>query len=258
MSQSALKSHITETLKRKPILLMSHLVLGYPSVAENHRVIDAMVANGVDMMELQIPFSEPSADGETIARANQSALDLGFKVDQAFEMFSQVTARHQIPFLIMTYFNIMLARGIERFIADAASSGIRGLIIPDLPLEEAGEAMALAKKYGLDWIQLLTPTTPVDRLVKLGAAAEGFTYCVARKGVTGKETNFDELGAYLKQCRKAAPSLPLALGFGVRRKADVDALVGQADIAIIGTEGIRIHENEGAEAVGAFFGGLRE
>mgnify|MGYP006418678093 FL=1 len=117
----------------KPILLMSHLVLGYPSLEENRQVIAQMVAGGVDLMELQIPFSEPIADGPMIARANQSALDGGFKVRQGLAFIAETVQRHKIPFLIMTYYNILLAYGVEEFIKEAVRIGVKGLIIPDLP-----------------------------------------------------------------------------------------------------------------------------
>ncbi|MBF0623777.1 MAG: tryptophan synthase subunit alpha [Magnetococcales bacterium] len=240
-----------------PILLMSHLVLGYPSLAENRRVIDAMVAAGVDLIELQIPFSEPIADGPVIARANQRALDQGLRVADCLDFIGTVSREHAIPILIMTYLNILLARGVERFVAEAAGLGVRGLIVPDLPLEESAGAMAACRERGLAWVQLLTPTTPDARLRALGATASGFCYCVARKGVTGKTTRFDShLDQFLQRCRQATTT-PLALGFGVKEAADVAALVDKVEIAVVGTAAIDIHEREGVAGVGRFFAGLR-
>ena len=241
----------------KPVLLMSHLVLGYPSLAENRAVIDQMVANGVDLMELQIPFSEPIADGPVIARANQSALEGGFKVEQGLAFIEETVRRHDIPFLIMTYFNILLAYGVEAFIERAARIGVHGLIVPDLPPQEAAEAMAWCRTRGLDWIQLMTPTSSDARLAVIGRDASGFCYCVARKGVTGKQTDFDaDLSRFIARCRRAT-DVPLAVGFGVKNPADVAQLTGLAEIAVVGTAAIEIHDREGAEAVGRFFKGLR-
>ncbi|MBF0180960.1 MAG: tryptophan synthase subunit alpha [Magnetococcales bacterium] len=264
MTPTPLETHIRARLAAQktasPILLMSHLVLGHPSLEENRRVIDAMAANGVDLMELQIPFSEPIADGPVIALANQAALDHGFRVEEGLRFIGETVRRHpEIPFLIMTYFNILLARGVERFIREAAELGARGLIIPDLPPQEADAAMAACREFGngnLDWIQLLTPTSTDERLRFIGERAAGFCYCVARKGVTGKRTDFDaQVRQFIDRCRAAA-STPLAVGFGVKWPEDVDALRGVADIAVVGTAAMEHHASGGAIAVGAFFGEL--
>ncbi|MBF0610619.1 MAG: tryptophan synthase subunit alpha [Magnetococcales bacterium] len=263
MTSLSLQESIRQALDNRqargesPILLMSHLVLGHPSLEENLRVIDHMVAAGVEIMELQFPFSEPIADGPVIAYANQQALDGGFKVDAGLALLQEVCHRYPIPFLVMTYFNILFARGVETFIQQVAQAGAKGLIVPDLPLEDAAEAMALCQREGLSWIQLFTPTTSDQRMQEIGAAAQGFCYCVARKGVTGKETAFGgEVNQFIERCRQAT-STPLAVGFGVKSASDVSFLQGQAEIAVVGSEAIRIHEKEGASGVGAFFASLR-
>lgn len=254
---AGLEHHIRERLRQRPILLMSHLVLGYPSLEENERVIDAMVSAGVELMELQFPFSEPTADGPVIARANQAALDRGFKVREGLEFLARTTRRHPIPFLVMTYYNILFAYGVEAFIGAAATAGAKGLIIPDLPVQEAESAMGACQAAGMDWIQLMTPTSDDQRLALIGDQARGFVYCVARKGVTGKETDFsDPVGHFIQRCRRAT-NLPLAVGFGVKSPADVAFLQGKAEIAVVGTASIQIHDREGAEAVGRFMAGLR-
>lgn len=253
----SLDTYIRERLTQRPILLMSHLVLGYPSLADNARVIDAMVAAGVELMELQFPFSEPTADGPVIARANQAALDQGFKVREGLAFAAEVVRRHPIPFLVMTYYNILHAFGVEAFIEAARAAGIRGLIIPDLPVQEADEAMAGCRRAGMDWIQLMTPTSDDARLREIGAQAGGFVYCVARKGVTGKVTDFNApVAEFIDRCRLATDQ-PLAVGFGVRRPEDVAFLQGRAEIAVVGTASIELNQLEGAEAVGRLFAGLR-
>lgn len=240
---------------------MSHWVLGYPSLEENRRIIDQMVANGVDLMELQIPFSEPIADGPIIARANQSALENGFRVADGLAFVAETVRRHRIPFLIMTYYNILMAYGVEAFIQEAARIGVRGLIIPDLPLQEAGQAMAWCQKWGeayqgLDWIQLMTPTSSDSRLETIGKRASGFCYCVARKGVTGKKTDFDTtLRHFLERCRRVT-ALPLAVGFGVKNAVDVQHLIGMADIAVVGSAAMEVHQTQGVASVGSFFAEL--
>ncbi|MBF0342575.1 MAG: tryptophan synthase subunit alpha [Magnetococcales bacterium] len=242
-----------------PILLMSHLVLGHPSLEENRLVIDAMADAGVELMELQIPFSEPIADGPIIAQANQSALDGGFRVADGLAFVADCVQRHpDVAFLIMTYGNILLACGVERFIQRAADLGVRGLIIPDWPPQEADLPMSLCRSHqGLDWIQLFTPTSTDERLAFIGARASGFCYCVARKGVTGSSTAFDnDLTRFLDRCRRTTAT-PLAVGFGVRSPEDIRSLTGQAEVAVVGTAALEIHARQGAEAVGTFFRGLR-
>lgn len=260
-----LESHIRQQLSQtanRSTLLMSHWVLGYPSLEVNRQIIDQMVANGVDLMELQIPFSEPIADGPIIAQANQAALTAGFRVADGLAFIEECVRRHSIPFLIMTYYNILLAYGVEAFIREAARMGVRGLIIPDLPPEEAEEAMAWCQQWGstangLAWIQLLTPTTPDARLQTIGNLASGFCYCVARKGVTGKQTHFDlSLKQFMDRCRRAT-TVPLAVGFGVKSGEDVRQLTGMADIAVVGSAAIECYQTQGIEAVGRFFADLR-
>ncbi|MBF0182798.1 MAG: tryptophan synthase subunit alpha [Magnetococcales bacterium] len=260
----ALQSYIRQRLtspSAPDILLMSHLVLGYPSLSVNRQTIAQMVNNGVDLMELQIPFSEPVADGPVIARANQQALDRGFRVADGLAFIEETVQRYPIPFLIMTYYNILVAYGVEAFIREAARMGVRGLIIPDLPFQEAAQAMAYCQQWGgkenLAWIQLLTPTGSDGRLQQIGSAAEGFCYCVARKGVTGSRTRFDDsLQQFLSRCRQAT-AVPLAVGFGVKSAADVQQLTGLAEIAVIGSAAIELQDQQGTEAVGRFFAQLR-
>ncbi|GAB0055755.1 Tryptophan synthase alpha chain [Candidatus Magnetaquicoccaceae bacterium FCR-1] len=248
-----------QALGEAPILLMSHLVLGHPSLDENRRVIDAMAGAGVELMELQIPFSEPIADGPVIAQANQLSLDAGFRVADGLAFAREMVRRHPgVAFLIMTYANILMAYGVERFMRAAAEMGMRGLIIPDWPPQVAGEPMGLCAEMGLDWVQLFTPTSTDERLGYIGGLARGFCYCVARKGVTGAHTDFNaDLTQFLSRCRQVT-GVPLAVGFGVGTPADVAALCGQAEIAVVGTAAMRIHAEQGAEAVGAFFRGLRQ
>jgi tryptophan synthase alpha chain len=237
---------------------MTHIVLGYPSFEESFKIIETMVEAGVDLMELQVPFSEPIADGPVILRANQKALDNGITVKSCLDFAGEVTRTFEIPFLIMTYYNIVFKYGIDRFVSDMKKRALQGAIIADLPPEEGREYFNVMKGHNLAPIILFSPTTSFERMKYLASFAKGFIYCVARKGVTGADTTFsEELAAYLSRCRKAT-SLPLALGFGIKEKADVDFLIGKADIAVIGTQTIWIVENDGISAVGNFIQGLRK
>jgi tryptophan synthase alpha chain len=254
---TALENTLRDALHKKPILLMTHLVLGYPSFAVNRKVIAQMVENGVDLIEMQIPFTEPMADGPMILKANQESIARGAKVEQCLEFAKEIAAEFQIPFLFMTYYNILFKYGVDEFINRAHDINMQGFIIPDLPPEEGKEYLGLVKSLNMAPIQIFAPTSTEERMKVLADNGAGFIYCVARRGVTGRKTDFDQdFNRYIARCRKAT-NLPLAVGFGIRSKGDVDYLTGKADIAVIGTETIRLVDEKGAEAVGPFIAGLR-
>lgn len=252
-----LADQLREARTKKDILLMTHLVLDYPSFAVNREVIRQMVENGVDIIELQIPFSEPMADGPMIIKANQEAIANGTKVADCLAFAAEMAAEHDIPFLFMTYYNILFKYGLKDFLNKAKEIGIRGFIIPDLPPEEGEEYLRLVKDLDLAPIQIFAPTSTEERMRTLADHGAGFIYCVARRGVTGSKTEFDaSFDAYLDRCRKAT-DLPLAVGFGISNREDVQILTGKADLAVIGTATIKLVEEKGSEAVGPFIAGLR-
>ncbi len=252
-----MEQQLRTTLENKDILLMTHIVLGYPSLEVNREVIKQMVENGVDCIEMQIPFSEPMADGPVILKANQEALANGTKVDDCFTFAAEIIRQHAIPFLFMTYYNIIFKYGEEAFFKRAADIGMKGFIIPDLPPEMGKSFLALADKYNIAPILIFAPTSTDTRMRELAKHGRGFIYCVARRGVTGKKSEFgDDFEEYLTRC-KAATNLPLAVGFGIQSKADIDALKGKADMAVIGSRTIKLVESDGADAVGPFIAGLR-
>jgi len=256
-TKTFLETNIREKLAKKGILLMTHLVLGYPSFDANREVIRQMVDNGVDLIELQIPFSEPMADGPMILKANQASITAGTRVSDCLAFAAEMTAAHDIPFLFMTYYNILFKYGVEDFVRKAAAFNIKGFIVPDLPPEEGGDYLKIIAKENLAPIQIFAPTSTDVRMHTLAAHGAGFIYCVARRGVTGKKTELDAgFYAYLKRCR-AATKLPLAVGFGIRNRNDVDMLRNKADIAVIGTETIRLVDARGAGAVEPFIRDLR-
>ena len=252
-----LEAYLRNRLEKKKILLMTHIVLGYPSFEDSFKLVEAMVAAGVDLMELQVPFSEPTADGQVIVQANQRALEQGAAVKDCLEVAGEISAAFDIPFLIMSYYNIILKYGVDPFAAVMSDRGLRGAIVPDLPPEEGQAYLDAMQQYDLATILLFSPTTSPERMQYIASFARGFIYCVARKGVTGANTDFSEkLTAYLKACRQST-SLPLALGFGIKDKADIDFLKGKADIAVMGSQTLRIMEQKGVAAVGDFIRGLR-
>lgn len=250
--------HILRQRKEtKEILLMTHIVLGYPSFAANREIIRQMVENGVDCIEMQIPFSEPMADGPVILKANQDSLAQGTTVAQCLAFGREMAATHDIPFLFMTYYNILFKHGEERFFREAKQADIKGLIIPDLPPEMGADYFRLAQEHGIAPILIFAPTSTPERMAALDAIGQGFIYCVARRGVTGRKSSFgDDFNDYLSRCRTAT-RLPIAVGFGIQSREDIEALKGWADMAVIGSQTIRLVDEHGPEAVGPFIRGLR-
>ena len=252
-----LESYIRSQLEKKKILLMTHIVIGYPSMEASLEIVRTMVKAGVDLMELQIPFSEPIADGPVILKANQQALANGVTVKQCLDFGREVARELPIPFLHMTYYNILFKYGVDRFADHMKEANLKGAIVPDLPPEEAGDYLGTMGKNSLAPIFIFSPTTSDARMETISKVAGGFVYCVARKGVTGDQTNFSrQLDDYLGRCRTAT-KLPLALGFGVKDKADIQFLEGKVDVAIIGTQALRIVEEKGVAALDGFIRGLR-
>jgi tryptophan synthase alpha chain len=218
-----------------------------------------MAENGVDCIELQIPFSEPMADGPVILKANQDALASGIRVEESFTFAKEIVKEFpQVNFLFMTYYNVVYRYGMDAFIQRAADIGMKGFIVPDLPPEEGEEYLRLSKEKDLAAVMFFTPTSTDERMAEVAGQGSGFIYCVARKGVTGKQTAMDDnLAEYLGRCRQAT-DLPLAVGFGISTREDVALLEGKADMAVIGTATIKLVDKKGAEAVGPFIRSLVE
>lgn len=253
-----LEAYVREQRKKKDILLMTHIVLGYPSFEASIEVVDAMVEAGVDLIELQIPFSDPMADGPVILQANQRALAAGATVERCFAVAEELAGKHpSVPFLFMSYYNIAFKKGLSEFARATHQAGLRGAIVPDLPHEEGEEFLSLMKKQTLEPILLFSPNSSDSRMKEIAGYASGFIYCIARKGVTGAGTDFGVLDGYLNRCQRAT-NLPLAVGFGVKDAGDVRALVGKVDIAVVGSQTIQVIDAEGVGAVGAFIRGLRD
>jgi tryptophan synthase alpha chain len=244
-----LEQHIKAAAQEKSIALMTHMVLGYPSFEDNWTMLEVMEETGADIVELQFPFSEPVADGPVFVAANQASLDAGTTVDDCFEFMKKASERFSMPLLMMGYYNTVYAMGETEFLEELKACGGRGAIVPDLPLDYADHFLAEAKRLSLEVIQIITPNSSLERKRAIASASMGFIYCVARKGVTGKNTSFDDaLETYLAEV-SSATTLPLALGFGVKGHADVLALRGKVDMAIIGTAGLQAWLAGGAKAM---------
>jgi tryptophan synthase alpha chain len=247
-----LEANIRQRLRQKPLLIMTHIVIGYPSFGESWALARAMVDAGVDLMELQIPFSEPMADGPVILAANQKALAVGATVTKCLEFARELAQQVPIPLLFMSYYNILFKHGVERFAAEMKRAGVIGSIVPDLPHEEGSDYARAMAAQDLATVRLFAPNTPDQRMRSISEGASGFVYCVARKGVTGAATSFStELEEYLARARRAT-SLPLAVGFGLKDRKDIEFVRGKADIAIVGSESLRVLNQSGVRAAGDF------
>jgi tryptophan synthase alpha chain len=230
--------------KRK-ILLMTHVVVGYPSLEANWKMLEAMGEADVDLVELQMPFSEPSADGPLFVKANQEALRNGIRWQAYFDLMERASERFDFPMLMIGYCNTAFSMGFENYCVNIRENGGEGFIIPDLPLEEYGDLFEYSRQHDLDPIMLCTPTNTEERLRKICGHGSGFIYCVARKGVTGKNTELDvSAEKILQQCRLYT-DLPLALGFGLSHAEDLRWLHGKAEIAIVGSALLKTWEAEG-------------
>ena len=226
----------------RKINLMTHVVAGYPNMKECEKIVIAMADSGVSFIEIQIPFSDPIADGPTIMHANEESLLNGPTPDDCFKLIQRLKKKISTPILIMTYFNIAFKYGLEKFCKKAKESQVYGLIIPDIQIDEEkyDNYLGLCKKSGLHAIQIISPITPDRRLKKISKAASGFVYCVSRLGTTGERNKLNpELSSYLNNVRKYI-KLPLALGFGISNKEQVKAALKHADIAVIGSKIINL------------------
>ena len=246
-----IEDYIRQRLRRKQLLLMTHAIVGYPSFDANMAMLEAMQQADVDLVELQLPFSEPIADGPVFVKANQSALEAGVAWDNYFAFMERAAAAFDFKILMMGYYNSILQMGHERFCACLSEHGGEGFIVADLPPEEADDLHQYAAAYRQAAVVMMTPVNSQPRLLEIGARASGFVYCVARRGVTGRHTQVDEsLEAFIARCRSAT-SVPLALGFGLRTNEDLQRVKGLVDIGIIGTALLSAWEQGGRNRYGA-------
>ena len=230
---------LTASLKRpaeRGYKIMTHLVAGYPSFKSNLALIKVMAAAGVDLIEIQIPFSEPIADGSTITRANQVALERGATLEKVFHFMEQATKAVSIPILVMTYYNIPFRLGLDNFFRKCQGMGVCGIIIPDIPFDDEKENYFQAiKNYPLSPIIVISPNTKEDRLNKISKVAAGFIYTTLKIGTTGSKKKLSDEGLrYLKKLKKSFP-IPLAAGFGLSDKEQVKTVSAHSDIIVIGS-----------------------
>jgi tryptophan synthase alpha chain len=226
--ESALKS------KNGDLKLVAYIMAGHPSAKRSIDVGKRLAASGVAAIEIGIPHSDPLADGPMIQKAGQVALANGMTVAGALEVAGAV-ATDGVPVVLMTYINPVLSHDPRKFSAEAAQAGVAGVIVPDLPIEEAEPVAGWLRSASLDTIFMVAPTTPPDRIAAIAGHSSGFVYCVTVTGITGARKELPAgMPELLAQVKKSTP-LPVAAGFGISRQEHMRALRGNADAAVVGS-----------------------
>jgi tryptophan synthase alpha chain len=230
--------------KRNKILNM-YCTAGFPSLEDTLTVMAALEKSGADMIELGMPYSDPLADGPVIQHSNTIALQNGMTIKKLFGQLKNFRKEVSVPVLLMGYMNPILQYGFEKFCADASAVGVDGLILPDLPeYEYETEYGVITKKYGLDFVFLVTPETSEERVQKLDALSSGFLYAVSSSSTTGRDQNMTEVKAYLQKIKNFKLKNPVLVGFGIKDKQTFEAACENANGAIIATAFIKALEND--------------
>lgn len=224
------------------------LTCGDPDLETTEKLICAIAEAGADLIELGIPFSDPTAEGPVIQEANLRALSAGTTTDRIFDMVRRVRKTVSIPMVFMTYANVIFSYGADRFLQTAAEIGMNGIIVPDVPFEEKQEFEPLCQKYGLDQISMIAPTSH-DRIRAIAEQANGFLYCVSSLGVTGTRSSITtDIGAMVKLV-KEVKDIPCAVGFGISTPEQAETMCRQADGAIVGSAIVKLIAQYGRDSV---------
>lgn len=220
------------------------ITCGDPSLKVTEELVYAMEEAGADLIELGIPFSDPTAEGPVIQAANIRALSGGVTTDKVFEMVEKIRKKTSVPMVFMTYANVVFSYGTEKFCRRAAETGMDGLILPDVPFEEKEEFASVCRRYGLDLISLIAPTSH-ERIARIAKEAEGFVYCVSSLGVTGvRQEITTDVGEMVKMV-KAQKDIPCAVGFGISTPEQAEKMASQADGVIVGSAIVKLCETYG-------------
>ena len=240
-------SRIQEAFKGKKAFI-PFVTCGDPDLETTKQIVYEMEKAGAALIELGIPFSDPTAEGPVIQGANLRALTGGVTTDKIFDMVKEIRQNTQIPLVFMTYANVVFSYGTERFLEKAKNVGMDGLILPDVPFEEKEEFDIVCKKYGIDLISLIAPTSH-DRIRMIAKEASGFVYCVSSLGVTGVRTEIGTAIGDLIQTVKEECSIPCAIGFGISTPEQAEAMAKISDGAIVGSAIVKIVAKYGKDCV---------
>ena len=225
------------------------ITCGDPSLDVTEQLVYAMERAGADMIELGIPFSDPTAEGPVIQAASMRALEGGATTDRIFDMVERIRSRSQIPLIFMTYANVIYSYGPERFMERAKECGIYGVILPDVPYEEKAEFEGVCKANGIELISMIAPTSH-DRIAAIARDAGGFVYCVSSLGVTGVRSEITtDIGAMVELVRKANPDIPVYIGFGISDTKTAREMAAVSDGVIVGSAIVKIIAEYGEKSI---------
>jgi tryptophan synthase alpha chain len=248
-SMSRIQSTFARARAENRAAFVAYVCAGDPDFDTSLEVCRALLANGVDILELGVPFSDPLADGLTNQLAAQRALESGMTASRVFELVRRVREFSQAPIVFYTYYNLVFAQGVDAYVSAAQAAGVDGILTLDLPPEEAGEVSAACRAHGVDTVFIVAPTTPDERIATIAQATTGFLYYVSREGVTGVRDqvagNIPEAVARIR----AHASLPMVVGFGIGTRAQVAQIAAQADGVVVGSALVNcIRDNLGDRA----------
>ncbi|TDW28602.1 tryptophan synthase subunit alpha [Cryobacterium psychrophilum] len=255
---SAVETTIARRREAGSGALIGYLPVGFPSLTESIDAAVALAANGVDIIELGLPYSDPVMDGPVIQVATQKALAGGFRLRHGFEAVAAITAQVSAPVLVMTYWNPVVQYGVDRFADDLLAAGGAGLITPDLIPDEASEWLAASERTGLDRVFLAAPSSSDARLQQAIAASRGFVYAVSTMGTTGARAGVDSAARILVERLRAAGSTSACVGLGISTPEQVREILGYADGAIVGSALVKALADGGVPAVAALALALSE
>lgn len=225
------------------------ITCGDPDTDTTIKLIKAMSQNGADIIELGIPFSDPTAEGPVIQEANIRALSKNITTDKIFDMVKVVRKEVDVPLVFMTYANVVFSYGTEEFAKKASETGMDGIILPDVPFEEKEEFASVFQKYNMDFISLIAPTSH-ERIQTIAKSAKGFVYCVSSLGVTGVRSKITtDIGSMVSLVKKANPDIPCAVGFGISTPLQAKKMCEFADGAIVGSAIVKIIAKYGKASV---------
>jgi tryptophan synthase alpha chain len=253
-------SHITSVFSQGHKALIAYITVGYPSIEDTLKVVPLLASSGCDIVELGIPFSDPLADGATIQKASFYALENGVTPQLCLNTAKELSQKIEIPLVFMTYFNPVFSYGLQEFCGACASSGVSGLIIPDLPPEEGSELETITQRQGLDLIYLLAPTSTKERIELIAQKSRGFIYLVSVTGVTGARDRLPtDLEVFVNRVKQIAKQ-PLYVGFGISTSEQARRVVRIADGVIVGSRIIQLIETDDnfMSTIGNFIKELRQ
>ena len=236
------------------------ITCGDPDLETTGQVVRAAVENGADLIELGIPFSDPTAEGPVIQEANIRALNAGVTTDKIFDFVRDLRKDVQIPMVFMTYANVVFSYGSEKFIRTCSHIGIDGIILPDVPFEEKGDFDPICKKYGVDLISMIAPTSE-DRIAMIARQAAGFIYVVSSLGVTGVRNEITTDIRHMTALIRASTNVPCAVGFGISTPEQAEKMAAASDGAIVGSAIIKLlatYKKDAAVYVGEYVKSMKD